>query len=65
MTIKELIAELQKRKNQEAAVHIVYGSDDEDIFDVTKFEVFSDHSDDGYQEIFIHETQRGNNGRIY
>lgn len=54
MTIKELIEQLSKCKNQDANVHIVLGNDDNNIFTSTDFEVFSDHSGDGYQEIFIH-----------
>ena len=54
MTIKKLIKELSKCQNQEAEIHIVIGDDDNNIVDTTDFEVFSDHSDDGYQDLFIH-----------
>jgi hypothetical protein len=54
ITIKKLIQELSKCKNQDAIVHIVLGDDDNDVFDTTQFEVFSDHSDSGYQDLFIH-----------
>jgi hypothetical protein len=58
MKIKKLIAQLLKCVNQDAEVHIVCGSEnpgagEDDVFDTTKFEVFSDHSDDGYQDLFI------------
>jgi hypothetical protein len=54
MTIKELREKLFNCENQDAIVHIVLGDDDDDIFDVTDFEVFSDHSYDNYQDLFIH-----------
>jgi hypothetical protein len=54
MKIRELREKLFNCENQDATVHIVLGTDDDDIFDVTNFEVFSDHSDDGYQDLFIH-----------
>ena len=54
MTIKKLIEELSKCENQDAEIHIVLGNDDDDIFDTTDFEVFSDHSYDDYQDLFIH-----------
>ena len=54
MTIKGLIKQLSKCQNQDANVHIVLGTDDDDIFDTTRFSVVSDHSDDDYQDLFIH-----------
>jgi hypothetical protein len=54
MTIRELRAKLFECVNQDAKVNIVLGDDDNDIFDTTEFEVFSDHSGDDYQDIFIH-----------
>lgn len=54
MTIKELIEKLLQCQNQDANVHIILGDDDDDIFDTTDFEVFSDRSDDNYQDLFIH-----------
>ena len=54
MTIKELRQELFNCKNQEAEVHIVIGDEDSDIIDTTLFKIFSDHSEDNYQDLFIH-----------
>ena len=55
MKIKTLIKELQQCVNPDADVHIVCGGES-DLFDATKFYVSSDHSDDGYQDIFISAT---------
>lgn len=54
MTIKDAIAQLSKCQNQDAELHIVIGDDDNDIVDTANFVVFSDHSDDDYQDLFIH-----------
>jgi hypothetical protein len=64
MTIKTLIKKLSKCENQNAVVHIVCGSEspaasEDDIFDTTKFQVFSDHSEDGYQDLFILDKHVG------
>jgi hypothetical protein len=53
MTIRTLVKKLQKCENQNATVHIVCGTDDDDVFDTTVFRVFSDHSGDGYQDLFV------------
>jgi hypothetical protein len=66
MTIKTLIRKLSKCENHNAQIHIVCGSaspgaSDDDIFDTTKFVVFSDHSDDWYQDLFILDKHVGLN----
>lgn len=54
MKVSELIEQLQKLENKDATVHIVVGGDDDDKYDTTNIEVWSDHTDDGYQDIFAH-----------
>ena len=54
MTIKELIKELSKHKNQNAKVIITTGNEDRDTLSTSDFEV---HGSDvaEYVELFVHE----------
>jgi len=55
MTVKQLIKELQKLKNQEANINIIVGNEDEDILSLWDIEVFSERSiDENYIELFCY-----------
>jgi len=57
MTIKELIIELKKYKNQEAKVLITIGNDDNDSLSTSEFELFNQDEAGEYMEIFVAETE--------
>lgn len=58
MTIKELINELKKYKNQEAKVLITIGNEDSDSLSTSEFELFNqDESNPEYMEIFVAENE--------
>lgn len=56
MTVQELINGLSKLENKQATIHIVVGDENADEYDTTAIELFSDHTDDDYQDIFAKVT---------